>query len=159
MQQLVRYAGAPVTLVAAAHVSVCAPQVEKRVHAFLASSRIEGEWFYLHLNQRTLANLVSQALFEIAGAAYHEALHPRQQRLPINGHAVRQRRRMLRLSQQALAQQSGCSPSLISRLEQRGHDKMSAELVQAIARALGYAHGNLAHGTPYLVSGETKASA
>jgi len=50
-------------------------RVEHALHRYFASSRIEGEWFYLHINQNILESLVEKILLWILPvyAAYTEA--------------------------------------------------------------------------------------
>ena len=51
----------PLTLVAAIHVEQDVSRIERTIHSSLASARIQGEWFYLHISQDRLAALVEQA--------------------------------------------------------------------------------------------------
>jgi len=52
----------PLTLIAAVYTEASALYVERQLHARLAASRIEGEWFYLHMNPATLERLVADAV-------------------------------------------------------------------------------------------------
>jgi hypothetical protein len=40
--------------------------VEKRIHRLLAAEHIEGEWFYLHMDQKLLASLVQQVCLRLS---------------------------------------------------------------------------------------------
>jgi hypothetical protein len=62
MMQLCWLTHSPIILLAAVYASSYAYQVEHCIHNLLASSRIEGEWFYLPMTQNALEALVSQAV-------------------------------------------------------------------------------------------------
>lgn len=50
------------TLVGSVFVSHDVGKIERCVHRFLSQQRIEGEWFYLHINQAILEKITGQAL-------------------------------------------------------------------------------------------------
>jgi len=56
----------PLTLVAAVHIRQWVVKVERYIHWTLRASRIEGEWFYLDINQAILDNLAEQAMLEVS---------------------------------------------------------------------------------------------
>jgi hypothetical protein len=59
-------------IVAAVYVQKDLFTIERRVHALLAAERIEREWFYLHMSQRTLERVVTQAVSDIAARRRRE---------------------------------------------------------------------------------------
>jgi hypothetical protein len=62
MTQLIWITHHSIVLLAAVYVSAYAFQVERALHKRLVASHIEGEWFYMALVQRTLEELVTQAV-------------------------------------------------------------------------------------------------
>jgi hypothetical protein len=50
----------PISFVALVYVPRAVFTLEHRVHAFLAPYRIEGEWFYLHMNQAKLEAIIRE---------------------------------------------------------------------------------------------------
>jgi hypothetical protein len=53
---------APITLLGAVHLNRLALYMERALHKTLAPYRIEGEWFYLHMNQAILEALVQHVM-------------------------------------------------------------------------------------------------
>jgi hypothetical protein len=62
---------ASVTLVGCVAMRTCVTMVEQQVHVLLAAQHIEGEWFYTHMNQQMLVNLVSQTPTGARGILSH----------------------------------------------------------------------------------------
>jgi hypothetical protein len=54
--------GVSLTLVGTVYIAQWAAKVERYLPWMLRSSRIQGEWFYLYMNQATLDRLTAQAI-------------------------------------------------------------------------------------------------
>ena len=52
----------PLELAAAVWIPTHVHRVEHALHKYLASSRIQGEWFYLYMNQMILEDLIGKVL-------------------------------------------------------------------------------------------------
>ena len=97
------------TCVAAVAVGTALFKVERRIHDILRAQRIQGEWFYLHMNQQALEALVTRAQVMVT-------------------------RRMSIDKLVALAQELGCSTDYLLGLSEEVDSEMrpaAAELVGA----------------------------
>ena len=76
---------APVIILGEVWIPRVARHMERALHKRLASSRIEGEWFYLHMSQAILERLVEEAMPAVLAqvereAAYRDRLSRRSRR-------------------------------------------------------------------------------
>jgi hypothetical protein len=68
------------TLIAAVEVPWWTQKIELNVHRLLATERIEGEWFYLHITQASLETLVKHAEALVSEELYKAELYRQQHR-------------------------------------------------------------------------------
>jgi hypothetical protein len=62
----------PLTVRGTIYVPQWAAKVERYIHWLLRDSRIQGEWFYLHMNQAILDDLAAQAVQQVNNSAHRE---------------------------------------------------------------------------------------
>ena len=67
---------APVIILGEVWIPRAARHMERALHKRLASSRIEGEWFYLHMSQAILERLVEEAMPRSSGSGRERSRLP-----------------------------------------------------------------------------------